>query len=409
MFAVSDFKAALDVVKGGLPRDNDSKVVRLQFSTDPKMLILTTSTAAGEKLGGGRYAGAVQVRAVCLADDHAPGEGPLGLCLDMKHKDLTDVLKALKSGGHDFFTLDYEDNADIANAFKRQVVRKVTFASDNGAAAGGMKLTLPAILPDDPRGMVFVPPSPAPWKVEVAGGALVQVLERAVLFASSDETRPVLTGVFVHWSSDAGLSFVGTDTYRLFMQTVPLAAPSVTPLVTSWLLPKQWCKAVAKALKKSKVETVTLHLGGDDRSVLVNVGTSSFECRGMEGQFVNYAKVICPKTHRFVLPDSSALTAALGMVEAVASLDANRVCFRHLGAGKVLVRAEASDAEAESSFIVTEGEPFEEIAFNGKYLRQFLKCTDQTAPVVLEWEGPLNSANVSVGEALYVLMPMQII
>ena len=58
---------------------------------------------------------------------------------------------------------------------------------------------------------------------------LVETAERVVKAASRDETRPVLTGVFVSHAPD-GLTMVATDSYRLAVKRSPLeAAPSEAP------------------------------------------------------------------------------------------------------------------------------------------------------------------------------------
>src|SRR3546814_13260261 len=60
----------------------------------------------------------------------------------------------------------------------------------------------------------------------VPGPALKRALQQVVFAASSDEARPVLTGVYVH-AADGVVNFAATDSYRLAAKTLTKSVAEV--------------------------------------------------------------------------------------------------------------------------------------------------------------------------------------
>ncbi len=250
-----------------------------------------------------------------------------------------------------------------------------------------------------------LPPAVDAFSFELPQAGLRQLLQRTVFATSRDESRPILTGALFRLSTGQ-IEVVATDTYRLALQT--LEAPTLEmPESRSVILSRQ---ALAEVLKI---------LGHSDEPVTVSISDSQAEfalpavklaTRLIEGQFVNYGKVVPSGFQRRLICDRQELADALARAVIIAKDDNNRVVLR-TDDGSLRITAEAPDrGEVEEIVsIKLEGEDIE-IAFNARYMLDMLEAID-TAEVAMELSGQLNSGALKpVGDDsyLYVLMPMQI-
>lgn len=129
---------------------------------------------------------------------------------------------------------------------------------------------------------------------------LANALSRVVLCASSDEARPVLTGVQFTFGKDT-LELAATDSYRLGylkLETEQMGeVPEFAPIVPAKVL-----KALAKQLKKEKGRRGIIYVGSqgqDDsgpRLVEFSFGAVCWMARAIEGEFPNYRQLIPKET-----------------------------------------------------------------------------------------------------------------
>jgi DNA polymerase-3 subunit beta len=240
---------------------------------------------------------------------------------------------------------------------------------------------------------------------ELTQRQLLEVLERTVFATSRDETRPILTGALIKLT-DSGLEVVATDTYRLALQKLALENPPAES--RSAIVSRRALTELIRILSADSQEPVTVAM--TDSQIEFKVGAISLGSRLIEGQFVNYPKVIPADCERKVIVNHKELGSALHRALIVAREDANRVVLK-TDEGMLLVSAASQDVGQveESVPIRLEGEDAE-IAFNARYMLDMLEASG-SEEVVLELSGPLNSGVLRpVGDEsyLYVLMPMQI-
>lgn len=249
-----------------------------------------------------------------------------------------------------------------------------------------------------------LPPAGDAFRFEIPQSGLRRLLQRTVFATSRDESRPILTGALFRLSTGQ-IEVVATDTYRLALQT--FEAPIELPESRSVILSRQALSEVLKIISHSD----------DAISVAISESQAEFALpaltlgtRLIEGQFVNYGKVVPSGFQRRVICERQELAEALTRAVIIAKDDNNRVVLR-TDDGSLRIRAEAPDrGEVEEVVsIKLEGEDIE-IAFNARYMLDMLEVID-TDEVALELSGPLNSGALKpVGDDsyLYVLMPMQI-
>ncbi|HLB66299.1 MAG TPA: DNA polymerase III subunit beta [Candidatus Saccharimonadales bacterium] len=112
---------------------------------------------------------------------------------------------------------------------------------------------------------------------------LKHALQQIVFAASTDEARPVLTGLYFHSSGDQ-LYVAATDSYRLAEKALMKSKDQI-----KLLIPVSAMQELLRILTDSD-EDVTIT--SDDQQVLFKVGGVELVARLIEGQYPDYQKLI---------------------------------------------------------------------------------------------------------------------
>ncbi len=229
-------------------------------------------------------------------------------------------------------------------------------------------------------------------------GALKQVIPAA----SSDDSRPILTGVLLA-SENGGLRLVATDSYRLAVRDLP--GTQVLGADQEVLVPSKALSEVAKLLGAGG--TVTLRLGERDASF--EVGGVQLTTRLIEGAFPNY---------RGLIPSSQPNELRVGRDSL---LDAVRR-VRLLAQEATPVRLGMNDGTLELVAVTQDvGQAHEEldasyngtdltVAFNPEYLLDGIEAA-QGEELVLQTVDALKPAVIRTpgrDDFLYLLMPVRV-
>lgn len=122
------------------------------------------------------------------------------------------------------------------------------------------------------------------WAVDAS--QLRKGLQQVVFAASSDESRPVLTGVLVH-SAGGKLFLAATDSYRLAEKQIGDVKADVSLLVPA--------TALHDLLRIVGEQEETVQITHDEQQVLFKVGDVELVARLLEGKYPDYQKLI-PKS-----------------------------------------------------------------------------------------------------------------
>lgn len=122
------------------------------------------------------------------------------------------------------------------------------------------------------------------WNVPAA--LLKKGLQQTVLAASSDEARPILTGVYVH-SFEGMLHIVATDSYRLAERALVKHQGDMSLLVPAG--------AMQDLLRILGDGEDVVHVIHDDQQVLFRVGEIELVSRLIDGAYPDYRKLIPSK------------------------------------------------------------------------------------------------------------------
>jgi DNA polymerase-3 subunit beta len=127
----------------------------------------------------------------------------------------------------------------------------------------------------------------------VPGALLKRSLQQVVMAASSDEARPVLTGVLVH-TTEGKLFMAATDSYRLAEKELGENAEEI-----ELLIPGSAMQDLLRILSDFEGD---VSVTSDEQQVLFRVGDVELVTRLIEGKYPDYRKLI---------PQAFAVTANL--------------------------------------------------------------------------------------------------
>lgn len=119
------------------------------------------------------------------------------------------------------------------------------------------------------------------WQLQAS--VLKKGLQQTVFAASSDEARPVLTGVYIH-SHDGKLYMVATDSYRLAEKELGKNKDKVALLV-----PASALSDMLRIIDDGEDPVTITH---DDQQVLFQFGEVELVSRLIEGNYPDYRKLI---------------------------------------------------------------------------------------------------------------------
>ena len=171
------------------------------------------------------------------------------------------------------------------------------------------------------------------WKI--AGKTFKTGLQQVVVAASSDEARPLLTGVLVH-SHEGSLYIVSTDSYRLAEKRLDTTKQDV-----SLLIPASALQDLLRILGDEDSDVVVTH---DDQQVLFKVGEVELVTRLIEGNYPDYRKLI---------PKNFASSATLKRSDFVNITKVSSL-FARESAGSVTINLEAEPAQVSIRSIASQ-------------------------------------------------------
>lgn len=236
---------------------------------------------------------------------------------------------------------------------------------------------------------------------------LREMIRQTIFAASTDDTRPVLTGVYT-LLNERTLTLVATDTHRLAVRqgSVTEGTPELAAII-----PARALNELSRVLDPEGDRPVQVRL--DRNQVLFRTEMGTVVSRLIEGQFPKYEKVVPAEYTRKLTIPKEELQQAVRRVAVMAREDASRaprVVLRTAGEMLTLT-ADAGDLGRayEEVEVIREGDDIQ-IAFNARYLLDVLGVVD-TEGLYLEMTEPLRPAvlrPVGGTEYLIVIMPMSL-
>lgn len=237
------------------------------------------------------------------------------------------------------------------------------------------------------------------WKVP--SQKLKKALQQVVVAASNDDTRPVLTGVYMH-TLEGSLYMVATDSYRLAEKKVMSLKQNV-----NLLIPASSMQDLLRILGDTDQEVVVTH---DDQQVLFTVGDVELVTRLIEGSYPDYRKLI---------PSAFATVASLQRSELVNITKVSSL-FARESAGSVTlevdehknqigIRSIASQLGENTATAAADISGDGAITLNSRFILDALGVIDDT-DVSVSFNGKLEPCVLRGKEAqdyIHIIMPLK--
>jgi DNA polymerase-3 subunit beta len=246
----------------------------------------------------------------------------------------------------------------------------------------------------------------------VKSDAFARLVAQVARAASSDEARPVLTGVKLEARAGRVVA-AATDSYRLAVRELAwdqeVEGEALVP-----------ARALQEAAKVSGEGGGAVTLVLEQGQVSFLFGDRRLTTRLIEGSFPNYRQLLPEGYETAVVVERAPLVEALQRVAVVAMGQANTPVTLSFGDGSVDLSAGSSEVgdAAESLPAEIEGEPLA-IAFNPGFLLAGLEATgtehirielrDALKPAVLRPQAAAGEDDDAAVDAFtYLLMPMRV-
>ena len=244
--------------------------------------------------------------------------------------------------------------------------------------------------------------APTADAVTISTDRLAAALRQVVRAASSDDSRPILTGVLMTAEAD-GLRLVATDSYRLAVCDLP--GESLLGEGQHVLVPSRALNELAKVL--AGAESVTVRLGSRDASF--SVGDVQLTTRLIEGEFPNYKSLI-PSNHPNKLTvEREGLLESLRRVRLLAQ-EATPVRVNMKGDSVELIAITQDVGQAHEEMDAQYVGQELMVAFNPQYLLDGVEVSPGEH-VTLETVDALKPAlirSVDSPDFVYLLMPVRV-
>ena len=220
-------------------------------------------------------------------------------------------------------------------------------------------------------------------KVVIPQSALKDLIGGTIFAVSENQGRPIHTGVKFEVDEET-VSAIAVDGFRLARRTYHTQDNTGNKM--SFVVPSAGLKEVEKILSDSD-EDVTFTLGG--RHILFTIGTATLICRLLEGDFLDWRKVVPTNSPVKLVANVGELTSSIERVGLIVS-EKYKSPVRCVFSDQVLLlRTNTTIGAAEDRCTIAGDGKELEIGFNVRYLADALRAVP-SEEVVLELTNSLS-------------------
>jgi DNA polymerase-3 subunit beta len=288
--------------------------------------------------------------------------------------------------------------SDIVRALPGGSVDVEVDADEARISAGRSEFSL-RVLPADEFPRIT---EPGGEPVTLASAELATALAQVVRAASSDDARPILTGVLLA-AEPTGLRLVATDSYRLAVRDLP--GTTVLAEGQHVLVPSRALQELARVLASG--DSLTVRLGERDASF--EVGGTRLTTVLIEGEFPPYERLIPQSQPNRLTVGREVLLDAVRRVKLLAR-EATPVRLGMSADGLDLVAITQDVGQAHESLDAKfEGSDLT-VAFNPEYLVQGIEVApgDEISIETVDALKPAILRCPDHPDFLYLLMPVRV-
>ena len=206
--------------------------------------------------------------------------------------------------------------------------------------------------------------------IDIPDDKLKELIKKTIFACSNDEARPLFTGILVD-VKDGKVTFVGTNTHRLAIKSLPLD----TEENLSMIIPS---KVLAEIARNLNGETPALvNLATINNRIRITIDNSVIVARLIEGKFPDYRRVIPPKFAITTKLSASELAGAVERVSLFSTENDYSIVKISVSQAELNINSSSPEVGTGNEIIpcITEGADVN-VAFNSRYLLDILKSID---------------------------------
>ncbi len=246
------------------------------------------------------------------------------------------------------------------------------------------------------------PPKNTEEKQKIKTSFFKESLPYLFFSVSSDETRPVLTGVnFV--TDDENLQLVATDGFRLSLLTLKKDLPFSSMIIPAGFL----INAQRFINKETEIEFSYLK---EEKLLAFFIGENDIYVRMIEGEYPPFEKVIPTEKKTTVIIDSEEFLRSVKLVS-VFSKEFSNIIIMEVEKDSVKFIPKVGQGEEDVVFqeAKIEGDS-QKIAFNYKYLIDFLSHVPKKKIIIelLRSDAPVVFKIEGINNFFHIIMPVRI-
>jgi DNA polymerase-3 subunit beta len=256
----------------------------------------------------------------------------------------------------------------------------------------------------------IIPVAPDKPTTKLAKTTLRRMIGEVAFVATTDDSRPVLTGVLTTFEGDR-ITMAAADPYRLSVRTAPLISKVDAKLEV--IIPARSLQEVQRIIDDSE-DPVEIFITPNGSQVIFHTEEADLVSRVIEGQFPNYRQVIpSAKAATRIIAQREELLQATRLASLFARDSANMLRFQvdPTASPPLIISANAAEVGDNTAKVdaTVEGQNTT-IAFNSRFIADALSSL--TAPEIsLELGGPLAPGVMKIvgdDSYLHVVMPLRI-
>ena len=237
---------------------------------------------------------------------------------------------------------------------------------------------------------------------EISQADFKKVVERTAFACSTDESRPILKGCLFE-ICDGLLTAVALDGFRMAVVKKKVVSSGNFKVV----IPSRALSEITRILEKDEN---TLKVLLQKNSLFVEVENTRLVSRLIEGEFVKYNHILPTNFENKVTVNRQALLNSIERASIVARNDRYNVIKLDAKENVLNVSSKSEVGNVNENMpIVLSGKDIV-IAFNGKYLSEYLKIVNEEF-IVLNLNSPIDPCVIgTIGdeEFIYLVLPVRI-
>ena len=227
---------------------------------------------------------------------------------------------------------------------------------------------------------------------------LAFLLKRTVFATAKDDSRPVLTGIKLAIVENGEIKMMATDGYRLSIATAPASGGTEKEIIVP-------ARFLSEADKFPDAEKINLILGQSGEVGLTG-DRGWLSGRTLAGEFPPAEKIV-PQTFDLSVSINRPELERAVKVAAIFARSASNIIKWEIKPGKLKVSANSPQIGENETILEVEGKGEGEMAFNGRYLLDYLGSTDEET-INFNMVDSLKPGVFKSKNYLHVIMPVRV-